>query len=263
MLKISIITICFNNEQDIRATIESVVNQTYNDIEYIIKDGGSKDKTLEIVNEYKDKITKIISVPDHGLYDAINQGIQTATGDVVGMIHAGDRLNNPEVVAKIASFFENNEVDVMYGNSEIVDENGVLRRVNISPEYKRKNIRNGWEPSHQSIYAKRSLFEKYGYYKQEIGPDADYEWIIRYFYKYGEEIKVKRLNEYIITFTLGGQSSSNYKKLIDKEHREMLKNCWRSNGLKPPFAIVYRKWMTKIPMYARAYFRNLFRKNHE
>lgn len=259
-MKVSIVTICYNNEKDIRATIESVVNQSYADIEYIIKDGGSKDCTLAIVNEYKDKISKIISEPDHGLYDAINQGIQAATGDVVGMIHAGDRLNNPGVIEKVAAFFQNNDVDVMYGNSEIVDENGNLKRVNISPEYKRENIRNGWEPSHQSIYARRHLFDKYGYYKQEIGADADYEWIIRYFYKYGKEIKVKRLNEYIITFTLGGQSSSNYRKLIDKKHREMLKNCWRSNGLKPPFAIVYRKWMTKIPMYARAYFRNIFKK---
>ena len=258
-MKISIITICYNNEKDIRSTIESVINQDYQDIEYIIKDGGSTDGSLDIINEYKDKIAKIISCPDKGIYDAINQGMQAATGDVVGMIHAGDRLNNESVISKVADFFQKNDIDVSYGNSEIVDANGVIKRVNISPAYKKNNIKKGWEPSHQSIYVKRALLEKYGYYKQEIGPDADYEWIIRYFYKYGDDIKIKHLNEYIITFSLGGTSSGNYRKLIDKEHREMLKNCWRSNDIKPPFAIVYRKWMTKIPMYLRAIFRNIIK----
>ena len=259
-MKISVVTICYNNERDIRATIESVINQDYPDLEYIIKDGGSKDRTLEIANEYKDKISKIISAPDKGLYDAINQGIQAATGDVIGMIHAGDRLHNPYVISKIADFYNSHDVDITYGNSEIVDEQDNLKRVNISPDYKRNNIRNGWEPSHQSIYARKEVFAKYGYYKQEIGPDADYEWIIRCFYKFGNDLRIMRINDFIIKFTLGGQSSSNYKKLIDKEHREMLKNCWRSNDLKPPFAIVYRKWATKIPMYARAIIKKIFKK---
>ena len=133
-MKISIITICFNNEKDIRATIESVVNQTYDDIEYIIKDGGSKDGTMAIVNEYKDRISKIISCPDKGIYDAINQGIKAATGDVVGMIHAGDRLYNNHVIEKIAKFYMENDVDMTYANSVLMNVKGKVVRVHKNPE---------------------------------------------------------------------------------------------------------------------------------
>ena len=130
-MKISIITICYNNERDIRATIESVVNQTYSNIEYIIVDGASKDGTLSIVNEYKDNITKVISEPDNGLYDAINKGLHNSTGEIVGMIHAGDRLNNNRVIETIANFYVNNNVDITYADSVSVDESNTIKRINI------------------------------------------------------------------------------------------------------------------------------------
>lgn len=248
-MKISIITICFNNEKDIRATIESVVNQTYDDIEYIIKDGGSKDGTMAIVKEYKDRISKIISCPDKGIYDAINQGIKAATGDVVGLIHAGDQLYDKNVIAKIADHFEKNDIDVSYGHSKIVKQDGKTIRINHSPAFNPLYMRFGWAPSHPSIYARKSVFETIGYYNLDVGYAADYQWMVRCFYKHAKSIRIKRFNGYVIRFYLGGESTTNYKKILGKKQRKALADCWKSNGVNAPMGIAYRKWMWKITQF--------------
>ena len=128
--KISIITICFNNERDIRATIESVVNQDYQNIEYIVIDGGSSDGTMGIISEFSSSINKIVSEPDDNLYDAINKGLRLATGDIVGLIHAGDRLFENSTITKIANHFTSYDIDISYGHSLIVNNKMQAVRVN-------------------------------------------------------------------------------------------------------------------------------------
>lgn len=251
-MKISIITICYNNEQEIRATIESVVSQTYNDIEYIIVDGASKDNSLSIINEYKDKIAVVISEPDHGMYEALNKGFKRATGDVIGMIHAGDRLHNEHVIEKIAKFYENHDVDMTYGHSEIVDADDVPKRINKSPEFNRGLIRRGWMPSHQSIYCKKKVFETAGYYRNDLGGGGDYEWFVRSFYKYGEKFNIARIDEYIIRFSLGGQSTKSYSQKFTKKHFDYIYKCWELNGLTPPFGIVWWMFGRKIRQFVFA-----------
>jgi glycosyltransferase len=252
-MKISIITICYNNERDIRSTVESVINQSYCNIEYIIVDGLSQDKTLDIVSEYRNGIAKIISEPDKGLYDAINKGIQNATGDVVGLIHAGDRLYNKYIIEKIAhSFTKNNDIDIIYGHSKIVNIKGQTVRVNKSPEYNSKYLKWGWAPSHLSIYTKRILFEKYGYYNLDLHPISDYEWIIRYFYVY--KLNIRLLNEFIVKFSLGGVSTSNYSKLFNKETVERFNRAWTINHISAPFGITYLKYLYKVKQYMLAIF---------
>lgn len=248
-MKISIITICYNNQSDIRATIESVINQTYQNIEYIIKDGGSTDGTMTIVNEYKNCISQVISCPDNGIYDAINQGIQAATGDVVGLIHAGDQLHDENVIAKIAAHFEKNNIDVSYGQSKIVNQAGKIVRINHSPSYNPFYMKLGWAPSHPGIYAKKSVFEKIGYYDLFIGYAADYQWMVRCFYKNSNNLKIERLNEYILRFFLGGESTTDYKKILGKKQKEALAECWTSNGIKAPMGIAYRKWLWKLTQF--------------
>lgn len=257
-MKISIITICFNNEKDIRATFESVLCQTCKDFEYVIVDGGSKDKTLDIIKEYEeifqDKGIAISwkSEPDKGLYDAINKGFKRATGDVVGMIHAGDRLHDETVIQKVKDFFEKNDVDISYGHSKIVNADDVPQRINKSPEYNRSLVRRGWMPSHQSIYCKHSLLEKYGYYRLDRGGGADYEWVVRYFYKYGKELKIKRLDEFIIKFSLGGQSTKSYRKKFSMQYVNFIHECWKLNGLTPPTFIVAWMFIRKIRQFVVA-----------
>lgn len=252
MIKVSIITICYNNEKDIRPTLESVARQTYPNIEYIVVDGASKDGSLNIINEYKEKISVLISEPDHGMYEALNKGFKRATGDVIGMIHAGDRLYDENVIAKVADFYEKNEVDLSYGNSMIVDANDIPRRVNVSPAYSRTLVRRGWMPSHQSIYCRPMVFEKAGYYRNDLGGGGDYEWFIRTFYKHGDEFRIKGMDEFVIRFSLGGQSTRNYRHKLSKAHFDYVKKCWTLNGLKPPFGIVWWMFSRKIRQFVKA-----------
>lgn len=120
-MKVTIITSCYNREQTIRGCIESVLSQDYPDIEYIVVDGASKDNSLNIINEYKDKISKIISEPDHGMYEAINKGIRAATGDVIGLVHSDDFLFSNQTVSHIVQRFEDTHADFLYGDGLFVN----------------------------------------------------------------------------------------------------------------------------------------------
>lgn len=251
-MKISIITICYNNEQEIRATIESVVSQTYSNIEYIVVDGASKDNSLSIINEYKDKIAVIISEPDHGMYEALNKGFKRATGDVIGMIHAGDRLHDRYVIEKIAKFYDEHDVDMTYGHSELVDANDVAKRINKSPKYSKDLVRRGWMPSHQSIYCKKKVFETAGYYRNDLGGGGDLEWFIRSFYKHGDEFNISLIDVYIVMFSLGGQSTKDYSKKFSKKYFDFVRKCWELNDLTPPTGIVWWMFSRKIKQFAMA-----------
>lgn len=238
-MKVSIITICFNNENDIRGTIESVVSQDYDDIEYIVKDGGSTDNTVNIINEYRDRISKIIVSKDRGIYDALNQGIQAATGDIVGFIHAGDRLFDHTTISQIAKFHNENDVDISYGDNQTVTPYGKVKRTHKSVPYNKCAIRYGYMPSHLTVYTKRSLFDKFGYYLTDFGSAADYEWIVRYFYKHSDDIRFKNHHICVDKFTLGGISSKHSISKVRGAYNEMMKSAWTVNGYKPIPGLIY------------------------
>jgi len=240
-LKISIITICYNNADVIGRTIESVTGQDYPDMEYIIVDGKSTDGSLDIIRGYEAHIDTLISEPDKNLYDAINKGMKRATGDVVGLIHAGDRLFNRKVIGKIADHFMANEIDVMYGHSILVNDRDLPVRVNKSPAYARSLVKRGWMPSHQSIYIRRNLLEQIGYYNLDLHPSSDYEFFLRYFYF--NRLRIKRLDEYILRFSMGGISTRNYLNNIRSQDQQM--EGWIVNGEKPPFYLVPMKLARK------------------
>lgn len=248
-MKISVITICYNNENEIISTVRSVINQTYTEIEYIIVDGHSKDKTLERINGFKDKISKIISEPDSGIYDAINKGIKYATGDIVGLIHAGDELYDNNVITKIAHHFSNCNIDAMYGHSKIYSKDGSrLIRINKSPEYRKNLFRIGWFPSHQSFYAKRELFDRLGYYKKCYSIAGDYELLFRFIYV--NKIKVKLLNEFVVKFKYGGEST-NIKNILSQNSE--CTQAWKDNDLEIPFYTIPLKLLRKINQFILAF----------
>jgi glycosyltransferase involved in cell wall biosynthesis len=256
MNRISLITICYNNEKDISYTLKSVCSQVFKNFEYIIVDGASTDKTLEIIKENCTHPFHLISEKDDGLYDAINKGLKYATGDFVGLIHAGDALFDSFVLNDIAVFFDSNPgTEIIYGHSIIFKNHTIPFRVNKSPAYNKNKIRRGWMPSHQSIYIKRSLLTTYGYYNLAMHPSSDYEFFIRYFYKH--DLSIKLLDRFIVRFSMGGRSTKNYLNNLKAQPQHEL--CWKVNGLTPPRLLIPLKLARKPKQFLIGYYYRLFK----
>jgi len=245
--KVSIVTVAYNCASSILPTMQSVFDQTYSNIEYIVVDGASKDQTLELVLMHRDKIAHIVSEPDSNMYDGINKGIRLATGEVFGLIHAGDRLYSRDTIAKIAAAFTCDQLDAVYGHSVHVDKADKVVRENRSPPFSLSAIRRGWMPSHQGIYIKKRLIESHGDYRTDLGGDGDYEFFIRHFYKH--TIGAKLVNDFVVRFSLGGSSTTNYHRLFKRQLAHV--NCWRINGLSPPPFLVTFKLARKVPQFFR------------
>jgi glycosyltransferase involved in cell wall biosynthesis len=236
-MKISIITVCYNSANTIEKTILSVANQTYKNIEYIIVDGNSKDSTIEIIKRNEDKISKWISEPDKGLYEAMNKGIKMATGDIVGILNSDDTFNSNTVVEEIVDFHKRNNIEASVGNIIQHKENGKIVRLYSSKKWNPEKLKIGFMPPHPSIFFKRELFEKYGNYFLGFKIGADYELITRFFLK--NKIIWKYSGITTTSMLVGGLSSSGAQsyKLITKEIQKAL----AMNGIPfSPFKIKMR-----------------------
>ena len=228
-MKISIITVCFNSAETIRDTIESVLAQTYENIEYIIVDGASTDRTPEILNQYRDRIAQIISEPDRGIYDAMNKGISIATGDVVGIVNSDDVLFDDEVISKIAAAFSSNkEYDGVYSDLVYVKRNNtdVVTRTVIAPSFGVWKIRFGFIMPHPTFYARRELFSRLGNYKLTYRVAADFELMARFLLS---GIRVTRLPITAVKMREGGISSNGFWWRVHQNF-EIVRAC-RENGL--------------------------------
>lgn len=228
-MKISLVTITYNSENTIRDTINSVIKQSYSNLEYIVVDGASKDNTLSIIKEYecqfKEKI-KWISEPDKGIYDAMNKGICMATGEIIGILNSDDFFTHNNILKLIAEEFQKNkEVDAVYGDVHFVNPDNLNKCVRnySSKVFRRSLMRLGFMPAHPSFYMRRECFEKYGLYKTDYKIAADFEFLLRLIFK--NRIRTKYLPINMITMRTGGASTSGFKshKLIMKEHLRAFK----------------------------------------
>lgn len=214
-MRITIITVCYNRVATIEKSIKSVLHQNYADIEYIIIDGNSTDGTKDIIQSFGDKITKYISEPDKGMYDAINKGLQIATGDVIGLMHSDDEFFDSTVISKIVAAFEKSEeIDGVYGSGIYItnDTEGRIVRNRIGGRYDFKKLKSGWLPLHPTVYLKKKLIEKHGYYNLDFKIASDTEFLLRYLFKY--KIKMTYIDEYIVKMRMGGLSTS-YKRAFE------------------------------------------------
>jgi glycosyltransferase involved in cell wall biosynthesis len=216
-MKISIITVCYNSAKTIEKTFQSVQNQTYTNLEYIVIDGGSKDTTLEIVNNYKNLVSQCISEPDKGLYDAMNKGIRLATGDIVGILNSDDIFTENHVLEDIANFHSENTIDASVGNIIQFNDTGKTVRKYSAKNWRPEKLKIGFMPPHPSIFFKRGLFEKYGKYHLDFVSGADYELIVRFFLKH--HISWRFSNITTTAMLRGGISSTGFGsyQLISKE----------------------------------------------
>lgn len=214
-VKVSIITVCLNSEKTIEITIKSVIDQTYPNIEYIIIDGGSTDKTVDVIKKYENRIAKWISEPDNGIYDAMNEGIVHSTGDILYFLNAGDYLYNNRIIEKIVDRFADDSIVAVYGNVEVVND------------HKKKNIIRGCKVTHnnllyrrlchQALFVRRFLFDEVGLFSPSFKLSADHEFIVKSIKKYPDDFRY--INEIIAKYSDGGMSC----KMMEKTKIEDLK----------------------------------------
>ena len=215
-MKISVITISYNAEDTIEKTLKSIENQSYNNIEHIIIDGGSKDSTLEICNSFSHE-AKIISELDNGVYDAFNKGLKLATGDVVGFLNADDTFYNENSIQDIVDAFSNNEADIVYGNLDYVNEESKVIRNWISKPYEKGLVKKAWMPAHPSFYCKKKVYDRLGGYNDSFKIAGDFELCIRFIEI--NQVPSFYLNKKLVKMLVGGISNSALKSkwIIFKE----------------------------------------------
>lgn len=243
-MKISIITVCLNSVNTLRDTIESVLNQTYGNIEYLVIDGGSTDGTIELINSFGKGISKFVSEPDNGIYDAINKGIRLSTGHVVGILNSDDFFCDKYVIEKVVKAFTENEIDAVFGDVQFVDpqKTSKIVRYYSSKRFNPGKFRYGIMPAHPSFYAKRDLFENLGFYRTNYKIAADYELLVRFIFI--NKIRYKYLDLSFVSMRTGGVSNKSfYSNYI--LNKEIVRAC-RENGINTKYFLVYSKYFLKL-----------------
>lgn len=250
-MKVSIITSCFNRAATIRDAIESVLAQNYDNIEFIVVDGASTDGSLEIIRKYEDRISTIISEPDHGMYEAINKGIRVATGDVIGLLHSDDFFYDSGVVTRIVEYMKTMQADFLYGNGLFVnpDKPDKIVRDWIGGSYRLWKVRHGWLPLHTTCYIRREVMYRFGLYNECYKIAADSDLLLRYLITGG--LTVTYLNEYIVKMRMGGLSTdkTKRKKMWDEDL-----SVYASHGLSPTITKL-EKMAWKLPQFLLAWLK--------
>lgn len=246
-MKVSIITVIYNNKNYIAECIQSVLSQDYPDIEYIVVDGGSTDGTRDIINSFRNKINCYISEKDKSLYNALNKGIKKATGDIIGILHSDDTFYNESTVRDVVSVFQQSGSDLVYANGLYIGRRdpSKIKRIYESEPFKQRYLYFGWIPLHTTIYVKKDVFDKYGLYDEKYSIAGDYDISLRWF-KNGS-IKKVFFNKIVVKMRFGGLSTlvrlqikkSTEDYSIIKKH-----NLW---GLFTLFCKISRK----IPQYIK------------
>jgi len=220
--RFSIITVTYNAEKVIEDTIQSVVTQTYKNYEYIIIDGASKDNTLSIIDKYKSQISKVVSEPDNGLYEAMNKGIAAASGDYLCFLNAGDSFHEDNTLQlMVHSFTDNRLPDIIYGETAIVNEEGHflhMRRLKTPETLTWKSFKQGMLVCHQAFFAKRSIAEPFDLTYRF---SADFDWCIRAMKKAST---LHNTHTTIIDYLDEGLTTQNHKASLKERFHIMAKH---------------------------------------
>lgn len=253
--KVSIITVCYNSAFCIKDCIESVKAQDYLDIEHIIIDGNSSDKTVEVVKSDGDHIAKLVSEPDRGIYDAMNKGLALSTGDIIGILNADDFYPHHGVIARVVKEFQDANTDTIFGDLVYVAENDLNKTVRFFPgkNFHPSKMRQGLMPPHPTFFVRKELYEMYGDFDTSYRICADFDFMVRVFIQQG--VSYSYIPEVLVKMRSGGTSTQGLKstKIINQE---MLKAC-KKYGISTSLIRIYSKYFGKIFQLIRQPSNNL------
>lgn len=246
-MKITIITTTYNSERTLSDTINSVLQQDYNNYEYIIIDGKSKDNTINIIKKYEPQFKgklKWISEKDKGIYDAMNKGILLASGDVIGILNSDDFFTSNDILKTIAKKFNENNIDAIYGDIHFVKSTNLAKciRYYSSKIFKPHLMRFGLMPAHPSFYLKREKIKQIGLYNTSYKIASDFDFLLRAIYI--KKIRTLYIEKDFVTMRIGGISTSGISSriLIMKEHLNILKE----NGIYSNVVLLMLRYFYKI-----------------
>ncbi|BCG08844.1 glycosyltransferase family 2 protein [Buttiauxella agrestis] len=247
-MRVTIITATFNSEKTLRETLNSLERQTYSDIEYIIIDGVSKDGTIDLIKKTSTKISKFICESDKGIYDALNKGINAATGDVIGFLHSDDLFAYSEAVSDIVATFQKTGCDAVYGDLEYVAYNDINKRIRLwkSGEFSLNKLKLGWMPPHPSFYMKRSCYIEHGCFSLDYRISADYDSLLRYIYI--KKVSLAYLPKVLVKMRVGGISNRSLSSMVNKSLEDV--KVMRKNGISWPLALTFKN-LSKLPQFIK------------
>lgn len=221
-------TIVYNRAPFIHGALESTAAQTHPQFEHIVQDGGSTDGTLDLIEQHGHDKIDLQSAPDSGLYDALNKGIERATGDVIGVMHSDDLFADDQVLTRVAKMMTDPAIDGVYGDLDYVaagDTTKIIRKWR-SGDYDPAKLRRGWMPPHPTLYLRREVFETFGVYDTSYRIAADYDAMLRYLIK--GRINLAYIPEVLVKMRIGGESNRSISKIILKSREDY--RAIRSNG---------------------------------
>ena len=214
-MKVSVITAVWNNKETIEDAINSVISQSYEDIEYIVIDGNSNDGTSDIIKNFSSQISIVIREPDEGIYDALNKGIEKSTGDIIAFLHSDDLYPHKNVISNIVKKFEEN-IHGIYGDLVYVDKLNIHKvyRYWRSSEFSPSNLNRGWMPPHPTLFLRKDVYKTYGNFDTNLNISADYDFMLRILSK---DINVKYFPEVLYRMRIGGVSNRNIKTFFKNQ----------------------------------------------
>ena len=246
-IKLSIITVSFNSVNTIKDTIESIMSQDYSNIEYIVIDGGSSDGTVDIVKKYSDYVTHYLSEKDKGIYDAMNKGINLASGEIIGILNSDDFYPNSFVLSNVVKTFKKYDCDAVYGDLVYVKANDIskIKRYWKAGKYDTKKIKNGWMLPHPTFFVRKEIYVKHGLYDTDLKSAADYKMILNLLYK--QNIIVYYIPMILVNMRLGGTSNRSLLNRIRANKEDGL--AWTKNQLNKPSLIRFKKPLQKLKQF--------------
>lgn len=243
-MKITIVTVAYNAASTVASTIRSVATQTYSDLEHIVIDGASQDKTVEIVRQSSRRISRMVSEPDLGVYDAMNKGLMLASGDVIGFLNADDVYAGPAVLSRVMTVMEAEGLDALLGDVEFFRSEHPARTVRRyrSARFTPDRIAWGWMPAHPALFLRRHVYERFGLFRTDYRIAGDFEYCARIFHE--KRLVYRSLPETLVRMRVGGISTGGWRSTL-LLNREVLRAC-RENGIHTNILKISSKYPAKL-----------------
>lgn len=248
-MKVTLITASYNSAITIDSCIQSVLEQDYDDIEYIIVDGASTDNTQEVLKEKQKQNASIqyISEPDEGIYDALNKGIAISSGEIIGFVHSDDFLAHPSIISNIVAKFKNGDYAGVYGNLLYVDRkntNKVIRNW-YSKTFNIKLLERGWMPAHPTLFLKKEVYKECGNFDKSYKIAADYDFMLRVLRK--SNYKFGFLPQVVTKMRMGGESNKKIANILKKSQEDF--RVMKANDIRNPYAALFLKNVSKLKQF--------------